>query len=184
MIILPWREHFIQKNFIEYSFRTEDIDFVPDYNLFKTLSPAEQYYLAQNFNWDDGATVLNWIIESPKCDKGTALLIFWSAEPIDYIQETEKTIPDYEIETFSLLQKITERFRKNDFKTAKFRFNPGAKVNTIDWNKNYEGWDLPISLKDEIKGSIPLSIGAIRYMIWEWQRKRKLAKREARKKRR
>lgn len=183
MIILPWRENFIKRNFIEFSFDNEDEDFIPDYNLFQSLNSSEQYYLAQFYNWDDGATVLQWIVESSICDKGTALLIFWYSEPDFYLNHNEDTIPDYEKDVFNLLKKIVGRFNKNDFKSSKFRFNPGSKVENIDWNKKYQNWDLPKSLKEEVKGITPISLGTLLLHYWEWQRKRRLSKREARKKR-
>src|SRR6478735_2078171 len=103
MIILPSKEKFIQDNFIEFSFNNSEEDFLPDYNLFKKLNSTDQFYLAQNYNWDDGVEVLKWIIESKKCDKGTASLIFWSAEPDYYFEKSHDEIAEYEKDTFLLL---------------------------------------------------------------------------------
>lgn len=104
MIVFPQRKKFIIKNFFELSYKEGDI--TPDFELFKTLNSYEQFYLAEIYNWDDGSEVLKWIIESPICDKGTASLIFWSAEPDFYFDYTEQTIDDYEKDTFDLLQLI------------------------------------------------------------------------------
>ncbi len=79
MIILPHRIKKIEKNFFEFSFNDEYEDIIPDKNIFDSLTSAEQYYLASIYNWDDGVIVLKWIIESPICDKGTAMKIFWMA---------------------------------------------------------------------------------------------------------
>ncbi len=59
---------------------------MPDFKLFGKLNSTDQYYLAQHYNWDDGIEVLKWIIESRKCDKGTASLIFWASEPDWYFE--------------------------------------------------------------------------------------------------
>ena len=72
MIILPYKEKFIRENFIEFSFDSDDENYLPDFKLFETLNSTDQYYLAENYNWDDGVEILKWIIESKKCDKGTA----------------------------------------------------------------------------------------------------------------
>ena len=185
MIILPHKENFIRKNFIEFSFDDSDVeDFHPDFKLFKKLNSTDLYYLAQNYNWDDGIKVLNWIIDSPKCDKGCASLIFWTAEPDFYFEYTEDTIPDYERETFDLLKKITNKFRNNEFKKNSLKYDPSYRVNKIEWTKEYKSWQIPEELKYKTKGYIPISLSTIQSLIWEWQRKRKLAKREAKKRNR
>ena len=75
MIILPNKEKFITENFIEFSFNNEEENYLPNFNLFEKLNSADQYYLAENYNWDNGVEILKWIIESEKCDKGTAFSI-------------------------------------------------------------------------------------------------------------
>jgi hypothetical protein len=32
---------------------------IPDFEIFKTLSAAEQYFVSSEYNWDDGVTVLD-----------------------------------------------------------------------------------------------------------------------------
>ena len=184
MIILPYKENFIRKNFIEYSFENPDEDFIPDYNLFKKLNSTDLYYLAQNYNWDDGIKVLHWIIDSPKCDKGCASLIFWTSEPDFYFGYTIDTIPDYEKQTFLLLKKITDKFRNNEFKKNSLKYDPTERVKRIDWSIDYTGWHIAEELKNITKGITPISLSLLQGLIWEWQRKRKLAKREARKRNR
>jgi len=185
MIILPYKENFIRKNFIEYSFNNpDDEDFLPDFTLFKKLNSTDLYYFAQNYNWDDGIEVLNWIIDSPKCDKGCASLIFWTSEPDFYFKYTEDTIPHYEKNVFLLLKKITYKFGNNEFIRSNLKYDPAERVKKLDWAKEYPGWQIPEELKHKTKGYIPISLSAIQGLIWEWQRKRKLAKREARKRNR
>lgn len=184
MIIFPYKEKFIQKNFIEYSFENEKDEYLPDFKLFEKLNSTEQYYLAKNYNWDDGVEVLKWIIDSPKCDKGTASLIFWTSEPDFYIERSEQNIPEYEKNTFLLLRKIVEKFKNNEFKKSKLKFDPTERLLKIDWSKQNSEWDIPNELKRHTKGFTPISLGMIQNSIWEWQRKRRLAKREAKKQKR
>jgi len=139
MIIFPWRERFIFNKFIENAF--DETDESPrDYKAFTTLGSAEQYYLASIYNWDEGVDVLKWIVQSPKCDKGTAGLIFWSAEPDFYINAKPETLPSYEREVFNLLQLITLRFNNSDFKTSYFKYEPGYSIKHINFNARYEEW--------------------------------------------
>ena len=177
MIIVPYKEKFIRENFIEFSFNNEDENYLPDFKLFEKLNSTDQYYLAENYNWDDGVEILKWIIDSEKCDKGTASLIFWTSEPDYYFEKSESEIPDYEKDTFLLLKKIVEKFNKKEFKKSNLKYNPINRENRIDWTKQNSEWKIPEELKKPTKGFIIISIGVIQQKIGQWQRKRKEAKR-------
>jgi hypothetical protein len=60
----------------QWSFLQPD-GYLPDKALFNQLAhPAELYYLASIYNWDDGATVLGWVLDSALCTRSTANLLF------------------------------------------------------------------------------------------------------------
>ena len=152
----------IKENFIEFSFvdnNDYETEIIPDFDKFKTLNSAEQYYLAYNYNWDDGVIVLDWIIDSQKCDKGTASLIFWSAEPDFYFDYTSETIEEYEKPIWILLQKILKRFKNNDFKYNRLKFDPQKSGYKTDWKIKYDIWELPTELKTPTKGIVPIGLG-------------------------
>jgi hypothetical protein len=160
MIILPNRVKLIEKHFFEFSFDSkEGDDPIPDFKIFKKLSSAEQYYLASIYNWDDGITVLNWIIDSPKCDKGTATMIFWMAEPDYYFDYSEATIGEYDKDVFDLLQKILVKIKNKEFKRSRFGFNPKQNKYKTDWETASGIWRLP---KDLTKGTLGIKPLAIR----------------------
>ncbi|MES2545752.1 MAG: DUF4274 domain-containing protein [Bacteroidota bacterium] len=179
MIILPYKEKLIQENFIEFSFSNEDENYLPDFKIFEKLNSTDQYFLAENYNWDDGVEILKWIIESKKCDKGTASLIFWASEPDYYFEKSESEISNYEKETFFLLKRIVEKYNNNEFKNANLKYDPTDREKRIDWSKQNSEWDIPEEIKKPIKGFTIISLGIIKQKIWEWQRKRKEAKRAA-----
>lgn len=158
MIVRPHKILLIKKNFIEFSFNeNEDGDTgkILDFKKFNTLNSAEQYFLADNYNWDDGTAVLDWIIDSPKCDKGTASLIFWRAEPDFYFDYTAETIENYKRPVWSLLQKIMKKFRKNEFKNSKLKFAPIEEGYKTDWKTELDIWEIPAELKTATKGKKP-----------------------------
>ena len=162
MIIRPHKILLIRKNFIEFSFNEnedDEVEIIPDFEKFKTLNSAEQYFLADNYNWDDGIIVLDWIIDSPKCDKGTASLIFWRAEPDFYFDYTADTIEDYEKPVWNLLQKIVEKFKKNGFKNSKLKFDPIEEGYKTDWKTKLDIWEIPAELKITTKGKKPFGFG-------------------------
>jgi len=58
------RRLFIEQHFFQWSFDKPD-DFLPDRKRFLQLThPAELHYMANIYNWDDGATVLEWLLGS------------------------------------------------------------------------------------------------------------------------
>jgi hypothetical protein len=176
MIILPTREKYIQDTFFELSF---DDKKRADFDPFKKLSSTEQYYLADIYNWDDGVEILNWIIDSEKCDKGTASLIFWRSEPDFYIEKTAETIPSYEKEVFDLLQKIISKFNSNSFKRGRLKFDPSAKTGVIDWTRKYDGWGfIPKELGHQTKGIVPFYLSRLIQNIQMWRHSRRQKKRD------
>lgn len=48
-------------------------------------SAAELFTYAEVYNWDDGFDIPRAIAEHTYCDHGTALLLFWLADPIPYL---------------------------------------------------------------------------------------------------
>lgn len=177
MIILPSKEKFIRENFIEFSFDSEDENYLPNFKLFEKLNSTDQYYLAENYNWDDGIEILKWIIESKKCDKGTASLIFWTSEPDYYFEKSESEISDYENDTFLLLKRVVEKFNNKEFKKSNLKYNPTDREIRIDWSKQNAEWKIPEEIKKPTKGFSIISLGIIQHKIWQWQRNRKEAKR-------
>jgi hypothetical protein len=152
MIILPHRKKLIENNFFEFSFNNgNDDEIKPDFEIFKSLNSFEQYYLAEIYNWDDGVVVLEWIIDSPKCDKGTASNIFWSAEPDYYFDFTNETIDEYEKDIFDLLQKILRKFNNDEFKKSKIKFDPIKSGYRIDWKIEHKIWEFTDELKKSNK---------------------------------
>ena len=161
-MIRPHKILLIKKNFIEFSFDDEadsDDEFIPDFEKFQSLNSAEQYYLADIYNWDDGPIVLQWIVESPKCDKGTACMIFWRAEPGYYFDFSADTIGEYQKGVWDLLQKIITRFKANDFVQSKYEFLPDKEGFRTDWETAVGIWEIPQDLKDGIKGKKPSTYG-------------------------
>lgn len=177
MILLPYKEKIIRENFIEFSFDSEDDNSLPKFSLFEKLNSTDQYYLAENYNWDDGVKMLKWIIESKKCDKGAASLIFWTSEPDYYFEKSESKISDYEKDTFLLVKRIVEKCNNNEFKRSNLKYNPTDRENIIDWSKKNTEWKIPDELQKPTKGFSIISLGIIQHKIWQWQRNRKEAKR-------
>ncbi|MBB6370540.1 DUF4274 domain-containing protein [Chryseobacterium shigense] len=155
MIVKPSRENFIKENFFELSFRDEN----PDFEKFKTLNSTELHYLADIYNWDDGVEVLFWIINSGKCDKGTALMIFWRAVPDYYFEKNEDELEIYEKEVYQLLNKIVEAFKSNKFRRSGLKYNPADDFDTD--SEEILTWNIPNEMTKKTKGFKPVYLGTL-----------------------
>ena len=63
--------------------------------LVSNLSPKIWHQMVMEWNWDSYTSFLNWLIENPKTDKATILMIYWKSTPrynedIDFIEKIEK----------------------------------------------------------------------------------------------
>ncbi|WP_052248439.1 DUF4274 domain-containing protein [Chryseobacterium taiwanense] len=155
MIVKSSRENFIKENFFELSFRDEK----PDFEKFKTLSSVELHYLVDIYNWDDGVEVLLWIVNSNKCDKATALMIFWRACPDYYLEKEENELDVYEREINHLLKTIIESFKSNKFKRSIFSYNPQEDFEIEE--DQILNWGIPVEMTKMIKGLKPIYLGTI-----------------------
>ncbi len=99
---------FIVDNFYEKS--------TIDYKKLEKLKSAEElHFLAKIYNWDFDLNVLRKIIQSPNCDKATALMIFWRACPEDILEFSNEEEAGYESESYNLIQEIIEKYLANKF---------------------------------------------------------------------
>ena len=141
---------FIKDNFFESSFAGQE----PDRKSFKKIeTPSQLHYLAGIYNWDDGTEVLDWIISSPRCDKGTALLIFWRAEPDYYTKFDNELEADTDKEIYLLLRKIITNWQSGFYKKERFKFDPIAEGYNVDYRYPNEKWQIPDEMKKSTTGS-------------------------------
>jgi len=149
---------FIKDKFFEGSFRVDGDQKVDRDDFDKLKSSKELHYLASIFNWDDDKDILEWIINSPLCDRGTALLIFWRSQPDFYTRFDNEDEVDYERETFRLVRNIVKNFQDGFYKKARIRFNPQSDefdVNCVDPKAK---WEIPDEMK---KGTMGLPVMSI-----------------------
>jgi len=79
--------------------------------------------IARHHNWDDGVKKLQTIVEHPRCDLGTALMVYWLGEPeelAEYAKEADA--PKAERAVVKLLRTIEARVARDDFETREVAF--------------------------------------------------------------
>ncbi len=156
---------FINDKFFEVSFKGNGEDKVNRDDFDKLKSAKELHYLASIFNWDDDTEVLEWIINSPLCDKGTALLIFWSSQPDFYTRFENEQEAEYERDTFRLIRNIIKNYQDGFYKKARFRFNPRSAMFDVNYIDPRAKWEIPDEMKKEIIGLPVISIDDTRNFI-------------------
>ncbi len=91
--------------------------------------PTKLFKFIKKYNFDDGEEKIEQIIKDGRCDKASALLIYWLTQPYYYTEEFYndiKPIPYY----------IEEGFKNNLYKDSANKFNP-RKNDIADFIEEY-----------------------------------------------
>ncbi|HEX4183054.1 MAG TPA: DUF4274 domain-containing protein [Caulobacteraceae bacterium] len=91
--------------------------------------PDEWHRWATSWNWDHGTELFEWIVAQPNCDKGTALSIYYGAQPEFYtryasIEEAQADALDQE--AIALMMRICEMWRQDAYPTYAYLPSEGV----------------------------------------------------------
>jgi len=85
--------------------------------------PKKLYKYVAKYNWDDGEEELQYIINHPKCDKATALLIYWLSQPHLFDDATCREL--------ELIPYVVEKnFEKDFYQDSDNHFDPTNNLGT------------------------------------------------------
>ena len=92
---------------------------------FASATAEDLHFFADYWNWDGGREDLERVVGHPLCDLGTALLIYWRAEPVYYLKyaRIEDAI-GHEQEEMAFILDIERRVSNGQYSTHLFSFNP------------------------------------------------------------
>jgi hypothetical protein len=89
------------------------------------MGPEELHQYAGNYNCDGGADGLRAVIRHPRCDRGTALMVFWRLGPGWYFQYPHPDlVPGYERDWHDLLAEIQARYVIGGFVEGSIAIDP------------------------------------------------------------
>ncbi len=101
-------------------------DKLRDKFLKETTDPLELHCFACYWNWDGGSSQMLRVAKHVYCDAGTALRLYWLSNP--YWYQEYRTLGDCsydnEREVLQILWTIERRFKRDDFATKRFPFDP------------------------------------------------------------
>lgn len=115
--------------------------------------PADLHYLASIYNWDDGHTVLEWILDSPLCARSTANLLFWRSAPDYYLKfnlDDDTSCESYNYSGFAVIKKIVKKYQTNSFSDYQIAFDPNDEIEEIITEN--PRWKIPSGVYDKING--------------------------------
>jgi hypothetical protein len=79
----------------------------------------------KKYNWDDGYTVLNYIIRNPRLDKAIALSIYWAGKPEFFTQFASRDeVPKHSIENYDLIKEIEQKYTSGFYTESELSFDP------------------------------------------------------------
>lgn len=108
---------------------------------YKRLKNPDQWHIfALNWNWDDGFQPLQWIIRQNNCDKGTALFIYWHADPVVYCQYSDRSevvLGGKNVELYDFIKEIEVKYTSNFYTRNRIKFNP-PNDDGYNWTSGYD----------------------------------------------
>jgi hypothetical protein len=93
-------------------------------------NPEKLHKFVEDYNWDDGEEILEQIIRDPRCDKATALMVYWRSQP--YLYE-----PKDEYRDTILPFIIEENFQRDFYASSDNHFDPSNDRGT-DYTEEYK----------------------------------------------
>ena len=94
----------------------------------ETTTAHELHYFADRWNWDGGVWRMTQLIRHPRCDAGTALLVYWRARPEYFRAYPERSdVPEHARDGFDLVMEIERRYTAGEYTSRTIPFDPRAE---------------------------------------------------------
>jgi hypothetical protein len=87
-------------------------------------SPEELFLYASDSHPNQSPREWLRLLDSPLCDSGTALLIFWRNSPVYYYGD--EPAGGWDRERYDLVREIERRYRAGEYPSAAVRFDPAS----------------------------------------------------------
>ena len=116
-----------KKRFIDDHFREDPS---PDFGKLTELKTSEElHYLADIANWDIHVPLLQWIAEQSLCSRATARMMFWRAQPDEFVcYDWDAETVNYGGDTFYLIKTIVENDRKGFYARTDIFYDPAMDM--------------------------------------------------------
>jgi Domain of unknown function (DUF4274) len=93
--------------------------------------PDDWHLVAAGWDWDEGEDPLWWIVTRPRCDKATALMVFWGTKPHHYLGLPDRDTMD--AEEHDLYHAIRARWAAGFYTRSEIAFDVREDAYPIDF---------------------------------------------------
>lgn len=117
--------------------------------------PEELHHFGERWNWGAGTLEYLWpVVRNPACQRATALLLFWSAQPEDYRRYASlDEVPDAERDVYRFIKHIEKEFLADRFARGLIEYSPAEHWGFQDPSPS-DGWAIP-QIMYEAVGTAP-----------------------------
>lgn len=119
--------------------------------------PDVWHEAATHLNWDTAIPVLDWIVSQPRCDKATAALILWRANPL-YVMRLLATGDWRGEQGLHLVAKIVRNWKAGYYTRCELAWSEDHRADYLTARRNLGGSDplvMPLELLSPWKGRQP-----------------------------
>jgi len=120
--------------------------------------PDVWHEVATHLSWDSAVPVLDWIVSQPRCDKATAALILWRANPL-YVMRLLATGASRSDQGLHLVAKIVRNWKTGYYTRCELAWSEDHRADYITARRNLGGSDplaMPLDLLSPWKGRQPI----------------------------
>lgn len=89
-----------------------------------TATPEELHIFAARSNYDGNQNAVRLLIDNPKLDRGTALLLFWYLGADYYARHLAEEVPDFQRPMDDLVRLLEERFISGFYTDGNIYYDP------------------------------------------------------------
>lgn len=126
----------------------------------KDKNPNLWHQMAMEWNWDSSSVFLNWLVDNPKTDKATALMIYWKSAPRYWKKFLDRndviSKKEYGLADFEFVEKVENNILNDFYQECNFEFDPKNDEQNYDWTNDYADEitvrNIPEILFEKIKG--------------------------------
>lgn len=126
--------------------------------------PDVWHEVATHLNWDNAVPVLDWIVSQPRCDRATAALILWRANPL-YAMRLLATCTWRGEDSLHVVTKIVRNWKTGFYTRSELAWPEDHRADYVTARRNYGGSDplaMPVDLLSPWKGRQPVIAESIR----------------------
>ena len=117
-------------------------------------SPLELHFFAVTWNWDNATTEpLLRVIRDKRCDKGTALHLYWMGDPISFYENAgSREEVNNGVDVYDVVREVEEKLVSNYYENQNIKFDPRTAWTPGGITSNCLKQEMPSSLLEASLG--------------------------------